>query len=79
MMKASVWLAGLGIVHGQTLPKLVRRRGAKASTDGEFVRVGKEAFSACPSDSIDYAVMERLRRREWCSRSGVAGGRGDSY
>jgi mannose-1-phosphate guanylyltransferase/mannose-6-phosphate isomerase len=29
-------------------------------TDGEFVRVGKDAFAACPSDSIDYAVMERI-------------------
>ncbi len=32
----------------------------QGSTDGEFVRVGKDAFTACPSDSIDYAVMERL-------------------
>ncbi len=28
--------------------------------DGEFVRVGKDAFRNCPSDSIDYAVMERI-------------------
>src|SRR5690606_10056994 len=27
--------------------------------DGDFVRIGREAFSACPSDSIDYAVMEK--------------------
>ena len=24
-----------------------------------FVRIGKEAFAACPEDSIDYAVMEK--------------------
>jgi mannose-1-phosphate guanylyltransferase / mannose-6-phosphate isomerase len=30
--------------------------GAKADLD--FIRVDGEAFSACPSDSIDYAVME---------------------
>jgi mannose-1-phosphate guanylyltransferase/mannose-6-phosphate isomerase len=29
-------------------------------TDGEFVRVAREAFAQCPSDSIDYAVMERI-------------------
>ncbi len=30
------------------------------SEDLDFVRVGKEAFMACPDDSIDYAVMEPL-------------------
>lgn len=27
--------------------------------DMDFFRIGKDSFSACPSDSIDYAVMER--------------------
>ncbi len=30
-----------------------------ARCDGDFVRLDGEAFAACPSDSIDYAVMER--------------------
>lgn len=30
-----------------------------ATRDGLFLRPGAEAFSACPSDSIDYAVMEK--------------------
>jgi len=30
-----------------------------AQRDGDFIRLDKEAFSACPSDSIDYAVMEK--------------------
>lgn len=30
-----------------------------AKRDGDFVRLEGEAFAACPSDSIDYAVMER--------------------
>ena len=29
-----------------------------AQTDGDFIRPGKEAFLACRSQSIDYAVME---------------------
>ena len=29
------------------------------SPDLDFIRVNTEAFTACPSDSIDYAVMER--------------------
>jgi mannose-1-phosphate guanylyltransferase len=31
---------------------------AGAATDMDFVRVDREAFIACPDDSIDYAVME---------------------
>ncbi len=27
--------------------------------DGDFLRIDEAAFAACPSDSIDYAVMER--------------------
>ena len=30
-----------------------------ARRDADFVRLDKEAFAACPADSIDYAVMER--------------------
>jgi mannose-1-phosphate guanylyltransferase/mannose-6-phosphate isomerase len=32
---------------------------AKARRDVDFLRLDKEAFAACPSDSIDYAVMEK--------------------
>jgi len=32
---------------------------AKAKRDADFLRLDKEAFSACPADSIDYAVMEK--------------------
>jgi mannose-1-phosphate guanylyltransferase/mannose-6-phosphate isomerase len=30
-----------------------------AARDGDFVRLDKAAFAACPPDSIDYAVMEK--------------------
>ena len=30
-----------------------------AKRDGDFVRLDRDAFAACPSDSIDYAVMEK--------------------
>lgn len=36
-----------------------RRSYAEAETDVDFVRLNKELFSECPSDSIDYAVMEK--------------------
>lgn len=32
---------------------------AKATRDADFVRLDTAMFSACPSDSIDYAVMEK--------------------
>ncbi len=31
---------------------------AEARHDADFIRLGKEAFTACATDSIDYAVME---------------------
>ena len=34
--------------------------GARSETD--FIRLDKAAFAACPSDSIDYAVMEHTKR-----------------
>jgi mannose-1-phosphate guanylyltransferase/mannose-6-phosphate isomerase len=34
--------------------------GARSETD--FIRLDKAAFAACPSDSIDYAVMEHTTR-----------------
>lgn len=39
----------------------VRRALAGAQRDLDFVRLKREAFLATPSDSIDYAVMERTR------------------
>ena len=32
-----------------------------AKTDLDFVRISEQAFSACPSKSIDYAVMEHTK------------------
>ncbi|QCU72440.1 mannose-1-phosphate guanylyltransferase/mannose-6-phosphate isomerase [Luteimonas yindakuii] len=37
----------------------VRRAFDAASRDGDFVRLDRDAFAASPSDSIDYAVMEK--------------------
>lgn len=33
----------------------------KATIDADFFRLDKEAFEACPSDSIDYAVFEKTQ------------------
>jgi mannose-1-phosphate guanylyltransferase / mannose-6-phosphate isomerase len=39
-----------------------RRALETAQRDSDFVRLGRESFSGCPADSIDYAVMEQTRR-----------------
>ena len=39
-----------------------RQALAEANRDADFVRLGKEAFEACPADSIDYAIMEHTDR-----------------
>lgn len=59
MVRASVWLSALKVCRPD-ITQACERAWAEGSADGEFVRVGKEAFGLCPSDSIDYAVMERV-------------------
>jgi mannose-1-phosphate guanylyltransferase/mannose-6-phosphate isomerase len=62
VLKASVWLKALE----QFRPDILRattvaweQRGADLNPSTPFVRPGKVEFKAIPSDSIDYAVMER--------------------
>lgn len=59
MMRASVWLSAMGICRADIL-STCQAAWEQGQTDGEFVRVDKTTFTQCPSDSIDYAVMERL-------------------
>lgn len=59
MMKASVWLKALRSLKPAMAEACEKAVGA-AKRDIDFVRVDKAAFTACPSDSIDYAVMEPL-------------------
>ena len=59
MMRASIWLSAIGESRPEILAAC-RDAWDQGSVDGDFLRIGKEAFDRCPSDSIDYAVMERL-------------------
>ncbi len=59
MLRASVWLAAMRVCRPDIL-LACQSAWDQGSTDGEFVRVDKEKFANCPSDSIDYAVMERI-------------------
>ncbi len=59
MMKAGVWLECIGRLAPDIL-SACRQSYQKASVDGDFYRVEAASFAACPNDSIDYAVMEKL-------------------
>ena len=48
--------------HRPDILAATRAAFANATRDGDFVRLDREAFAASPSDSIDYAVMERTER-----------------
>ncbi len=58
LFRASRFLQELGRFRPDMLAA-VRAACGKASRDGDFIRLDRDAFSGCPSDSIDYAVMER--------------------
>lgn len=62
MMRASVWLSAIGKCRADILTAC-QTAWDLGSADGDFIRVDKNAFEQCPSDSIDYAVMERLINR----------------
>ena len=59
MMKRSVWLAAIDR-HRPEIGAACRAAIANAKPDGSFVHVDRAAFAACPSESIDCAVMEEL-------------------
>lgn len=58
LFKASVYLAKLKEFRPDILAACENAIG-NPEPDLDFIRVNKEAFSACPSESIDYAVMEK--------------------
>lgn len=58
VVKASVWLQAI-VSFRPDIAATTRAAWAQRSSDAAFVRPGKNEFAAIPSDSIDYAVMER--------------------
>ena len=61
LFRASRYLAELERFRPDILAA-VRRAFDGAQRDGDFIRLDKDAFAASPSDSIDYAVMEKTDR-----------------
>lgn len=48
--------------HVPEMLKSVRAAVAAMQPDLDFLRLGEEAWHGCPSDSVDYAVMEKTTR-----------------
>jgi mannose-1-phosphate guanylyltransferase/mannose-6-phosphate isomerase len=59
LLRCSVWLDAMARYRPDILAA-TRSAVEQGSRDGEFFRLDRNAFSDCPSDSIDYAVMERI-------------------
>ena len=58
VLRASVWMAALDRFRPD-IANATRTAWAARSTDAKFVRPGKAEFAAVPSESVDYAVMEK--------------------
>lgn len=59
LMRASVWLQAMALFQPEMLAAC-KTAYDKASSDHDFKRLDRGAFTICPSDSIDYAVMEKI-------------------
>jgi mannose-1-phosphate guanylyltransferase/mannose-6-phosphate isomerase len=69
MVRASVWLKAMAQLQ-PAMSQACLAAWEGGSRDADFVRVDKALFQSCPSDSIDYAVMEKLSAAEGL---GIAG------
>jgi len=49
-------------VHAPVIVACMAEAVGAGRTDGRFFRLGSEAMAACPSDSIDYSLMEKTAK-----------------
>ncbi|MBK8017045.1 MAG: mannose-1-phosphate guanylyltransferase/mannose-6-phosphate isomerase [Betaproteobacteria bacterium] len=61
MLEAGSFLEELN-THAPAIVTAVRKSMEAAKIDLDFCRLDKESFAACPSISLDYAVMEKTRK-----------------
>ncbi|MEF9962885.1 MAG: mannose-1-phosphate guanylyltransferase/mannose-6-phosphate isomerase [Comamonas sp.] len=62
MVRADQWLKAMAALQPSML-QACEQAMAQSSRDMDFIRPHGELFAACPADSIDYAVMEKLPLR----------------
>ncbi len=61
MMRLSTWFEELKRLEPE-IARACQAAHEKGKSDGDFFRLDREAFARCPSNSIDYAVMEKTKR-----------------
>ncbi|MCG6900893.1 MAG: mannose-1-phosphate guanylyltransferase/mannose-6-phosphate isomerase [Gammaproteobacteria bacterium] len=61
LMRADRWLDEISQYHPDILRSCREAMNAGVQ-DRDFFRINKQKFHQCPSDSIDYAVMEKTKR-----------------
>jgi len=59
MMKSSIWLEQIA-QHAPAILSACEKAYAEGKEELDFYRIDDVAFTACPSDSIDYAVAEKM-------------------
>lgn len=59
LIKASVWLKAIDQFNSK-IAEACKSAVNNATSDLDFIRLDKASFEASPSDSIDYAVMEKV-------------------
>ena len=75
------WNSGMFLLRGATWLKAMERLQPamltaciaafdRGNQDHDFLRLDGAAFSACPADSIDYAIMEKLAALSYASIQG---------
>jgi mannose-1-phosphate guanylyltransferase/mannose-6-phosphate isomerase len=64
VLRASTWLAALSHFRAD-IAQACRTAWAQRSHDGVFVRPAAREFAQVPSESVDYAVLERCTGGEW--------------
>lgn len=70
VMRSAVWLKAIEQFRPDILTAC-RQAMERGQADRDFYRVDKSAFTTCPSDSIDYAVMEKVSQSKGGFRAAV--------
>ena len=60
-MRADRWIEEISRFRADIL-EVCRKAMNQGTQDSDFYRVDRTVFLGCPSDSIDYAVMEKTQR-----------------
>jgi len=72
MVCATTWLQAINHHHPE-IAKASKAAIEAGSDDVDFYRVDKQLFSDCPSDSIDYAVMEKIVSNDKSTEKNIHG------